>query len=68
MANFAVLNERNEIINVIVADSLKIATTATGANCVELPKTDFGIGDLYDGTQFIKAPTPEPEVIDSEIK
>jgi hypothetical protein len=61
MANFAVLNEENEIINVIVADTLEIATTATNANCVELPPTEFGIGDLYDGTQFIKAPEPVVE-------
>jgi len=59
MVNFAVLNEENEIINIIVADSLEIATAATNANCVELPPTEFGIGDSYDGTQFIKAAEPE---------
>lgn len=61
MANFAVLNEQNEIINVIVADSLEIATTATKANCVELPELGFGIGDSYDGTSFIRRPEPVVE-------
>jgi hypothetical protein len=59
MINFAILDIDGKITNVIVADSLEIATTATNANCVELPPTEFGIGDLYDGTQFIKAPEPE---------
>jgi hypothetical protein len=65
MTNFAVLNTNGEITNTIVADSLDIAITATGANCVELPETGFGIGDSYDGTQFIKFVEPvitEPEV------
>jgi hypothetical protein len=58
MANFAVLNQENQIINVIVADSLKIAIAATERNCVELPERGFGIGDSYDGTQFIRFVDP----------
>jgi hypothetical protein len=59
MINFAVLDSDGKITNVIVANSLEIAQQAVGTNCVELPETDFGIGDSYDGTQFIKAPEPE---------
>lgn len=60
MTNYAVLNVNNEIINIIVADSKEIAEQATGAHCEELPEFDFGIGDSWDGTQFIK----QPEIID----
>lgn len=59
MTNFAVLDIDGKITNVIVADSLEIAQQAVGTNCVELPEKEFGIGDSYDGTQFIKAPEPE---------
>ena len=53
MPNFAVLNKNNEVINVIVADSLEIAMTATQANCAELPEIGFGIGDTYDAINNI---------------
>jgi hypothetical protein len=59
MTNFAVLNTDGKIINTIIADSVEIATQATGTTCIELPEFEFGIGDSYDGTQFIKAPEPE---------
>ena len=64
MINFAVLDIDGKITNVIVADSLEIAQQAVGTNCVELPEIDFGIGDSYDGTQFIRFvdPVTEPEV------
>lgn len=35
MANFAVLDEYNKVINIIVADSLEIAEQVTGLSCVE---------------------------------
>lgn len=35
MANFAVLDEDNKVINTIVADSLEIAQQVTGLSCVE---------------------------------
>jgi hypothetical protein len=64
MANYAVI-ENEIVVNAIVADSKKIAEEATGRLCVELPEINFGIGDTWDGTNFIK---PEPiEVIDAEI-
>jgi hypothetical protein len=59
MINFAVFDIDGKITNVIVANSLETAQQAVGTNCVELPEIDFGIGDSYDGTQFIKAPEPE---------
>jgi hypothetical protein len=67
MANYAVI--RNGVIdNVIVAETLEIAETVTNTICVELSEGGFGIGDLWDGTQFVKqqiidveevTPTPE---------
>jgi hypothetical protein len=67
MANYAVI--KNGVVdNVIVAETLEIAKTATNATCVELPSIPFGVGDLWDGTQFVKqqiidveevTPTPE---------
>lgn len=56
MAKFAVIDTSNNVCNIIVAESLEIALEVTGATCVELPEYGFGIGDSYDGTQFIKAP------------
>lgn len=58
MTKFAIIDTSNNVSNIIVAESLEIAQEATGATCVELPEYEFGIGDSYDGTQFIKAETP----------
>jgi hypothetical protein len=65
MTNFAVLNANGEVINTIVADSLEIANIASNSNCVELPETGFGIGDSYDGVDFIRR--TEPEVTNAEV-
>lgn len=62
MNKFAVINANGEVVNIIVADSKEIAEQATGAHCEELPELEFGIGDFWDGTQFIK----QPEIIDVE--
>jgi hypothetical protein len=57
MVNFAVI--RNGVVdNIIVAETVKIAEEATNSTCVELPDVGFGIGDLWDGTQFIKFVDP----------
>ena len=58
MTIYAVIIEK-KISNVIVAENQEIAESATGHTCIELTETGFGIGDSYDGTQFIKAPEPE---------
>ncbi len=57
MTNYAVI-KNGTIDNVIVADSLEIAEQATNSVCIKLPETGFGIGDTWDGTQFIKFVTP----------
>ena len=52
MANYAVI-ENNAIINIIVADSKKIAEEVTGKLCIELPD-GFGVGNTWDGEKFVK--------------
>lgn len=61
MPKFAII-ENNEIKNVIVADTLEIAETATNALCVELPESGIGIGDLWNGIEFTRFTPKEPEV------
>lgn len=51
MANYAVI-ENNSVMNVIVADSKEIAEEVTGKLCIEVPD-GFGIGDTWDGTNFV---------------
>lgn len=47
MARFAVLN-KNNVVNIIVADSLEIAETVTENKCVEIPnELPVSIGDVY---------------------
>ena len=52
MTNYAVI-EHKTIVNVIVADSKEIAEEVTGKLCIELPEIGFGIGNTWDGTNFI---------------
>jgi hypothetical protein len=59
MANYAVI-ENGIVINAIVADSKEIAEEVTGRLCIELPEVNFGRGDTWDGTNFIK-PVVETE-------
>lgn len=49
MANFAVIHG-NRVINVIVADSLEVAESVTGYQCIENsdPENILGIGDLVE--------------------
>lgn len=58
MPNFAVLNEYNQVLNVIVADSLEIAEDVTGVTCVPCNGTEF-MGATWNGTEFI-LPVIEP--------
>jgi len=53
MANFAILDARNIVTEIIVADSLEVAQQIIGANCVEL-LPEASLGDTWDGKQFIK--------------
>jgi hypothetical protein len=51
MANYAVI-QNNLVINVIVAETLEIAQTVTGLQCIDITDTGTGIGWSYDGTNF----------------
>lgn len=54
MAFFAVLQD-NTVINVIEADTLEIAETATGKHCVKYTEeSPAGIGWLYENDAFIQ--------------
>lgn len=61
MPKFAVINNRNTVENIIIADSLELAEEVTGMTCVQFPNKDFAVfqGDSYDGTTF----TPDRNVI-----
>ena len=61
MAKYAVI-EHGTVTNTIVADSKEIAEEVTGRVCIELPEIDAGLGDTWDGTNFISPPRPELEV------
>jgi hypothetical protein len=58
MPNFAVLNEVNGVLNVIVADTLEIAEDVTGKTCVPCDDTSV-VGAIWNGTEFI-LPVIEP--------
>lgn len=54
MANFAVLDSGNYVINCIVADSKAIAEEITGKLCVQFTEENpADIGGLWNGTKFI---------------
>jgi hypothetical protein len=61
MANYAVLDENNVVIDVIVADNKEVAETATQRTCIELPPLNHGVGDIWDGTKFNKPVFIHPE-------
>jgi len=58
MANYAVI-ENNVVTNVIVAETLEIAQTVTGLQCVNVTNTGAGIGWSYVNNEFV-APVQEP--------
>ena len=60
MARYAVLNNENAVVNLILADSLNVAETVTGCTCVFVTPEDetCAIGKLYSGGVFID-PTVE---------
>ena len=64
--NIAIIKD-NLCVNIALFDSLTTAQTFLTAGVwpdadavVELPD-GYGIGDMYDGTTWTKAPEPEPE-------
>lgn len=51
---FAVI-ENETIVNTIIADSLEIAESVTGLQCVEYTEENpAAIGWLYDGVSFVE--------------
>ena len=71
MAKFAVINQNNYVINVILADSKNDAELLTNYTCIEYTdENSAGIGDSWDGEKFIKptpiVPTESTETIISE--
>jgi hypothetical protein len=52
MANFAMLDESNVVLNVIVADSKEIAEDVTGKVCVPCEGT-HQMGNIWNGSEFI---------------
>lgn len=68
MKMFAVLNENNIVINVIIADSLEIAQSVTGLVCVEYTQESPAmINDLYNNGNFEKIIPLTHEVIQGEL-
>jgi hypothetical protein len=67
MAMFAVLNQNNEVINTIVAESLEIAEQATNAACIEFtydkPATHLS---KWDGTNFVSPVVEIVEIVETE--
>ena len=63
MANFAVLNENNLVINIIVAESIEIAQDVTKSVCIE-SEEDTAIGDSYVDGAFVK---PEPQPLEDPV-
>jgi hypothetical protein len=58
MAMFAVLNENNEVINTIVADTLEIAEEATKTTCIEFTYDNPAFHlSKWDGSTFIPLAT-----------
>jgi hypothetical protein len=51
---FAVLSPDNLVENVIIAETLEIASSISGKSCVEIPDDVITlVGDSWDGTTFI---------------
>jgi hypothetical protein len=61
MKKYAVLNSSNIVENVIIANSLNVAETVTGCNCVFVTPEDVtcDLGKLYSGGVFIDPPAEE---------
>lgn len=59
MKKYAVLNDKNEVENIIVAASLEIAESVTASYCASIPPQTFvNIGYVYSDGSF-SAPAEE---------
>lgn len=61
MKKYAVLDSNSIVNNLIIANSLELAETVTGYNCVFVTPEDetCAIGKLYSGGVFIDPPVEE---------
>jgi hypothetical protein len=53
MGNYAVI-ENNNVVNIIVAESQKIAEDVTGFACIEFEDETAEVGGTYENGQFVK--------------
>jgi len=62
MKKYAVLNDNNEVINVIIASSLEVAENVSASNCIFVTEETGNpcIGLSYANGVF-EQPSPEPE-------
>lgn len=68
MKNFAILNNNNDVINIIVAENKEIAEEITTLKAQEYdPSTLVAIGFNWDGEKFNPPPMPQ-EMIDDLLK
>jgi hypothetical protein len=67
MKNFAVIDENNLVVNVIVADSKEVAESVTGLTCIEDSELLGSIGLVYNDGIFA-APLPEPRPITDTVQ
>jgi len=63
MKKYAVLNEINEVVNIIVASSLEVAENVTASNCIFITDAtgNAHIGLSYVDGLFEQPTTPEDE-------
>ena len=61
MATFAVI-ENGLVVNNILADTKQVAEEITGLLCIENANGIGGIGDTWNGSNFIK-PVIDPEIL-----
>ena len=61
MKKYAVLDNSNIAVNLIIAESLEVAERVTSSNCIFVSddNTQFGLGKLYSNGEFVDAPIEE---------
>lgn len=61
MKKYAVLDNGNIAVNLIIAESLEVAERVTSSTCVFVSDDDtqFALGKLYSGGVFIDPPAEE---------
>ena len=67
MKNFAVIDQNNLVVNVIIADSKEVAESVTGLTCIENDELLGSIGLVYNDGIFA-APLPEPRPVTDPVE